>query len=124
LDDILLYCGVGAVFFVIGFIASISKSAKGSSIIQVLMGLVVGGAGGILIGGGAIQGVEPTKATFGISLLAIAIGLFLGILLGVKLKLHWTKTYPKEVKNGLPGFMNIMVAKGDITEVKKDEDKK
>jgi hypothetical protein len=86
-----LYVGVGATFFAIGLVLSLSKSAKGSAVMTLLLGLVGGGSGGIVLGGGSVPLLgDPTSpdyaANLGRFLLAIGAGTALGLGVGVTVR--------------------------------------
>ena len=79
-----LEIGLGAIFFLIGLILALSKSAKGATVLTVLLG-IIGGGGGIIFGQGHIPFVpkdaspEQQASSAGAILIAIAGGAILGL---------------------------------------------
>ena len=82
---------VGTIFFVVGLILALSKSAKGSMLMTFLLGLVGGGGGGVVLGGGHIailEGGHPSQYLWNLAglLFAVGAGAALGLILGVAVK--------------------------------------
>lgn len=92
---LILNLGLAAMFFAVGLILSWSKSAKGSAVVTLLLGLVGGGSGGVVFGGGRLSpklGSAPLDAAgVGWLLLAIGLGTTAGLLLGTLWKLSAKK---------------------------------
>ena len=60
---ILLDIGAGSIFFALGLILALSKSAKGSTFVTFFLGFIGGGAGGVILGGGHIPLLDPGNAS-------------------------------------------------------------
>lgn len=90
--------GVGAVFFFIGLMLALSKSVKGSAIVTCLLGIVGGGAGGVVFGGAHLtfagqNGVssQVDKGSLGWLLFALGIGGIAGLTSGTIWKIRAKK---------------------------------
>jgi hypothetical protein len=82
LTVLVLAFGVGAIFFFIGLMLSLSKSVKGSAIVTFLLGLLGGGTGGLVFGGGHVALTGESGVSVGWLLLAIGVGGSIGVILG------------------------------------------
>jgi hypothetical protein len=83
---IVLDLGLAAIFFAVGWILSWSKSAKGSAVVTLLLGLVGGGSGGIVFGSGhlspKLNSASLDPAAVGWLLMAIGLGTVAGLSVG------------------------------------------
>jgi hypothetical protein len=89
----LLDIAVGTIFFALGLLVALSKTAKGSTLMTFLLGLIGGGGGGVgvILGGGHIailEGHRPSQYVWNLAglLLGVGVGTGVGLLLGVTLK--------------------------------------
>jgi hypothetical protein len=86
-----LELGLGVLFFVVGLIMALSKSAKGATLVTFLLG-IVGGGGGIICGEGHVpflpKDASPDQqaSNAGALLLAVGVGCVLGLGLGLIIK--------------------------------------
>lgn len=95
---LILSLGVGAIFFAIGLILAWSKSAKGSAVVTLLLGLIGGGGSSVVFSGGHLvptgeSGASPqlNASSLGWLLLAIGLGTTLGLVFGMLWKLRARK---------------------------------
>jgi hypothetical protein len=88
----ILDVGMGVLFAAVGFILALSKSAKGSSVLTLLLGLV-GGWAGVAVSGSHAGSTEQPRILSGLSsesvgwlVLSIGLGTILGLLGGLAYK--------------------------------------
>jgi hypothetical protein len=86
---VFLDIAIGTIFFVLGLILALSKSAKGSMLMTFLLGLVGGGGGSVVVGGGHIailEGGKPPEYLWNLAGFLFAVDAGVGLILGVAVK--------------------------------------
>jgi hypothetical protein len=95
-----LSLAIGVLCFPIGLLPAWSTSAKGSSVLAFLLGLLGGGGGGIALGGGhlTLAGRELPPDALATVLMAIGVGVSIGLIFGVTFKIVMAVKYPNAPK--------------------------
>jgi len=102
---LVLYLGIGAIFFAVGLLTAWSESAKGSVLIGYFLTFLGSGSAGMVLGGGKIpllsmgdNSANKYASVVGSMLLAMALGTILGVIFGVSFRIWIGEKYPHAPK--------------------------